>query len=176
MQLSSPLRRWLDLVLQVQLVHHLNTIEAGVVWKGLESSLFSEEILHYWSEKVSDKIETVKDMEKQVLYHYFLLYLKKNMEELNGPYLLDCVSEINFRKGKRVNHHHKQKHQVDLDNLVTKSRPVITQLLRLRLVNYNYFAIQAYVTSNIVDMDEMTLIKIVEIDTYTHTISTEYVK
>ncbi|EFC40603.1 predicted protein [Naegleria gruberi] len=175
MQLSSPLRRWLDLVLQVQLVHHLNTIEAGIPWKGLESSLFSEEILHYWSEKVSDKIETVKDMEKQVMYHYFLLYLKKNMDALKGPYLLDCVSEINFRKGKRTNHP-KHKHNIDYDNLVNKSKPVITQLLRLRLVNYNYFAIEAYVTSNMVDMDEITLVKVVDIDCYTHTISAELVQ
>ncbi|KAF0974429.1 hypothetical protein FDP41_006461 [Naegleria fowleri] len=179
MQLSSPLRRWLDLVLQVQLVHYLNTIESGATWTGIENSLFSEEVLHYWSEKVSDKIETVKEMEKQVLYHYFLKFLKNKMESCDSEhFILECVSEINFRKGKRLSHSHRDKSGVhrDYNNLINRKKPVFTQLLRLRLVEYNYFAIEAYVTSNTIDMDEMTAIKIIEIDTYCHTISAEYVK
>ncbi|KAG2375297.1 hypothetical protein C9374_009920 [Naegleria lovaniensis] len=181
MQLSSPLRRWLDLVLQVQLVHYLNTIESGATWTGIENSLFSEEVLHYWSEKVSDKIETVKEMEKQVLYHYFLKFLKNKMESCNNEhYILECVSEINFRKGKRLSHSHHDNTATnahrDYNNLISRNKPVFTQLLRLRLVKYNYFAIEAYVTSNTIDMDDMTTIKVIDIDTYCHTISAEYVK
>ena len=179
MQLSSPLRRWLDLVLQVQLVHHLNTVEAGIEWTGLEDSLFSEETLHNWSERVSDKIETVKDMERQVLYHYFIVFLRQKMIDCGDkPFLLKCISEINFRKGKRLNHkiEHDHHHHIDLNNLITNKKPVFTQLLRLRLVGYNYFAVEVSVTSNTIDMDEMTLIKVLDIDPYTHTMAAEFVK
>ncbi|KAL9653327.1 hypothetical protein ABK040_001963 [Willaertia magna] len=178
MQISSPLRRWLDLVLQLQLVHFLNTIENNIFWTGPEMSLFSEDLLHFWSEKVSDKIQQVKDMERQVMYHYMITFLFQqfNNKQLNNYLLLlPVISEINFRKGKRVSKVCNVPDYIDLNNLIRNDRPIITQLLRLRLVNYNYFAMDINVTSNTVHMDEITIIKVIEVDPYTHTIHAEMV-